>query len=85
VLFRSVAQSVGHNAIGIMLTGMGDDGAKGMLEMKEAGAFNFVQDEKSSVVWGMPGQAVKVGAAELQVPLVKVAQTLLDVIKKNRV
>ncbi|MFT7414769.1 MAG: two-component system chemotaxis response regulator CheB [Methylophagaceae bacterium] len=47
-----------------MLTGMGDDGAQGMLEMKQAGAFNFVQDEKSSVVWGMPMQAAKIGAAE---------------------
>jgi two-component system chemotaxis response regulator CheB len=82
VLFRSVAQNVGGNAIGVMLTGMGDDGAKGMLEMKEAGLFNFVQDEKTCVVWGMPGQAVKVGAAELQVPLDKVAEQLLQVAKK---
>jgi len=78
VLFRSVAQNVGINAIGLMLTGMGDDGAKGMLEMKEAGAFNFVQDEKSSVVWGMPGQAVKIGAAELQLPLNKIAAKLMS-------
>jgi len=77
VLFRSVAQNVGVNAIGVMLTGMGDDGAKGMLEMKEAGAFNFVQDEKSSVVWGMPGQAVKIGAAELQLPLDQIAKKLV--------
>jgi two-component system chemotaxis response regulator CheB len=82
VLFRSVAQNVGGNAIGVMLTGMGDDGAKGMLEMKEAGSFNFVQDEKTCVVWGMPGQAVKVGAAELQVPLDKVAEQLLQAAKK---
>lgn len=82
VLFRSMAQNVGANAIGIMLTGMGDDGAQGMLEMKDAGAFNFVQDEKSSVVWGMPGQAVKVGAATLQVPLSQVANILLDEIAK---
>ena len=78
VLFRSIAQNVGANAIGLMLTGMGDDGAKGMLEMKDAGAFNFVQDEKSSVVWGMPGQAVKIGAAELQVPLNKIATKLMS-------
>ncbi len=77
VLFRSVAQNVGANAIGVMLTGMGDDGANGMLEMKEAGAFNFVQDEKSCVVWGMPMQAVKNGAAELQVPLLKIADKLM--------
>jgi two-component system chemotaxis response regulator CheB len=73
---------VGGNAIGVMLTGMGDDGAKGMLEMREAGSFNFVQDEKTCVVWGMPGQAVKVGAAELQVPLDKVAEQLLQAAKK---
>lgn len=77
VLFRSVAQNVGANAVGVMLTGMGDDGAQGMLEMKEAGAFNFVQDEKSCVVWGMPMQAIKNGAAELQVPLTKVAEKLM--------
>jgi len=77
VLFRSVAQNVGANAVGVMLTGMGDDGAKGMLEMKEAGAFNFVQDEKSCVVWGMPMQAIKNGAAELEVPLSKIAEKLM--------
>lgn len=78
VLFRSVAQNVGANAIGVMLTGMGDDGAKGMLEMKDAGAFNFVQDEKSCVVWGMPMQAIKLGATELQVPLDKIAAKLMS-------
>lgn len=81
VMFRSVAQNVGQNAIGVMLTGMGDDGAKGMLEMKEAGATNFVQDEKSSIVWGMPGSAVKVGAAQEQVPLDKIADKLLKLLK----
>ncbi len=80
VLFRSVAQNVGANAIGVMLTGMGDDGAQGMLEMKEAGTFNLVQDEKSSVVWGMPGQAVKIGAAELQLPLNKIAGKLMELV-----
>lgn len=78
VLFRSVAQNVGPNAIGIMLTGMGDDGAQGMLEMKDAGAMNLVQDEKSSVVWGMPGSAVKVGAAERQFPLNKIAEEIIN-------
>ena len=76
VLFRSVAKSVGENAIGLMLTGMGKDGAEGMLDMKQAGAFNFVQDEKTCVVWGMPMQAVKNGAAGLQVPLDKIAEKL---------
>lgn len=78
VLFRSVAQNVGPNAIGVMLTGMGDDGAQGMLEMKQAGAINIVQDEKTSVVWGMPGAAFKIGAAEKTVPLPKIAEEMLQ-------
>ena len=61
VMFRSVAQNVGPNAIGAILTGMGDDGARGLLEMKQAGAPTMAQDEASSVVWGMPGEAVKMG------------------------
>lgn len=77
VLFRSVAQNVAANAIGIMLTGMGDDGARGMMEMKENGASNIVQDEKSSVVWGMPGAAYKLGAAEVILPLDKIAQEIM--------
>lgn len=77
VLFRSVAQNVGPNAIGVMLTGMGDDGAQGMLEMKQAGADTLVQDEKSSVVWGMPGAAFKLGAAETTVPLLEIAEEIL--------
>ena len=78
VLFRSVAQNVGPNAIGVMLTGMGDDGAQGMLEMRQAGAQNIVQDEKSSVVWGMPGAAYKLGAAEKTVSLSKIAEEILS-------
>lgn len=77
VLFRSVAQQVGPNAVGVMLTGMGDDGAQGMLEMKQAGASNLVQDEKTSVVWGMPGAAVKVGAAEKTVALDNIAEEIV--------
>ena len=64
VLFRSVAQSAGKNAIGVILTGMGADGARGLYEMHEAGAITIAQDEKSSVVWGMPGEAIKLGAAQ---------------------
>ncbi len=64
VLFRSVAKVAGHNACGIILTGMGADGAKGLLEMKEAGAYTVAQDEKSSVVFGMPKEAIKLGAAQ---------------------
>lgn len=69
VLFRSVAQSAGKNALGILLTGMGDDGAKGLLEMKEAGAQTIAQDEKTSIVFGMPREAIALGAAQKVVPL----------------
>ena len=63
VLFRSAAQAAGKNALGVILTGMGKDGAAGMLEMKEAGAHNFAQDEASCVVFGMPREAIALGAA----------------------
>ena len=63
VLFRSAANEIGPNAKGILLTGMGDDGARGLLEMKNAGAFTIAQDEKSSVVFGMPKEAIALGAA----------------------
>jgi len=62
VLFRSAAQHAGKNAVGVILTGMGKDGAAGMLEMKTAGAYNFAQDEASCVVFGMPREAIAVGA-----------------------
>ncbi|SDU18241.1 protein-glutamate methylesterase/protein-glutamine glutaminase [Desulfobacula phenolica] len=64
VLFKSVARYAGANALGIILTGMGKDGAAGMLEMKKAGAINIAQDEKSSVVFGMPKEAIKIGAVD---------------------
>lgn len=63
VLFRSVAINAGANAVGVIMTGMGGDGAKGLLEMKDAGAFTIAQDEKSCVVFGMPHEAIKLGAA----------------------
>lgn len=63
VLFRSVAQYAGRNSMGILMTGMGDDGAKGLLEMKTAGALTIAQDEKTSVVFGMPKEAIRIGAA----------------------
>ena len=81
VMFRSVAQNVGPNAIGAILTGMGADGAAGLKEMLENGAPTLVQDEKSSVVWGMPGEAYKIGATKDQYPLEKIAQEL---IKRNK-
>ena len=74
VMFRSVAQNIGPNALGVILTGMGDDGARGLLEMKQAGAKTIVQDEKSSVVWGMPGEAVKLGCVDAVVPLLGIAK-----------
>ena len=77
VLFRSVAQNAGANAIGAILTGMGDDGARGLLEMKQAGARTMVQDEATSVVWGMPGAAFKLGAADEVLPLEQIAPRLL--------
>ena len=79
VMFRSVAKNIAANAIGVMLTGMGADGAKAMKEMKDAGSVNIVQDEASSVVWGMPGEAFKQGAADYVVPLDKVASQILAV------
>ena len=63
VLFRSAAQAAGKNAVGVILTGMGKDGAQGMLDMKAAGAYNFAQDEASCVVFGMPREAIAIGAA----------------------
>ena len=77
VLFRSVADNVGPNAIGVILTGMGDDGAQGMKEMHDAGIPTLAQDEKSSVVWGMPGSAVALGGVDEILPLDKIAARIL--------
>ena len=73
VLFRSVAQCAGANALGVLLTGMGDDGARGLREMRRAGAPTAAQDEATSVVWGMPREAVRLGAAAETLPLPAVA------------
>lgn len=73
VLFRSVARYAGRNALGIILTGMGKDGAKGLLEMKQAGAKTIAQDEKTSVVFGMPKEAIDLGAVDSVIPLPKIA------------
>jgi two-component system, chemotaxis family, protein-glutamate methylesterase/glutaminase len=78
VLFRSVAQNAGRNAIGVILTGMGKDGAKGLREMLDAGSQTIAQDEATSVVWGMPGEAVSLGAAEYVLALDNVATKILS-------
>jgi len=73
VLFRSVAKNVGKNATGIIMTGMGDDGAKGLLAMREAGAKTYAQNEATCVVFGMPSEALRIGAAEKVLPLDDIA------------
>jgi two-component system chemotaxis response regulator CheB len=78
VLFRSAARYAGKNAIGVIMTGMGDDGAKGMLEMKEAGAYNIAQDEASCVVFGMPKEAIKLNAVDKIVPLEEIARLVVN-------
>ena len=77
VLFRSAARYAGRNAVGVIMTGMGDDGASGLLEMKEAGAATMAQDEATSVVFGMPHEAIKRGAANLVLPLPAIASAIL--------
>ncbi len=73
VLFRSTARYAGRNAVGVIMTGMGDDGAKGMREMKDAGAYNIAQDEESCVVFGMPAEAIKNGGVDRVIPLEQIA------------
>ena len=77
VLFRSVAQNAGRNAIGVLLTGMGKDGARGLKEMRDGGSRTIAQDEATSVVWGMPGEAVALAAAEHVASLENVAGKIL--------
>jgi len=77
VLFRSVARFAGKNVVAAILTGMGDDGAKGMLEMKEAGAYTIAQDEASCVVYGMPKEAVKLGGVQKVLPLNEISNHIL--------
>ncbi|HEX8911612.1 MAG TPA: CheB methylesterase domain-containing protein, partial [Humisphaera sp.] len=84
VLFESVARAAGANAVGGLLTGMGADGADGLLSMRRAGARTLAQDEATCVVFGMPAEAIKRGAAEVVVPLKDVARTLLDLAARRR-
>lgn len=83
VLFKSGAAIVGKNAFGVMLTGMGNDGAKAMREMKDAGSYNFVQDEASCIVFGMPREAIAHGAADEVLPLTEIAGALLGKLRSS--
>lgn len=78
LLFQSFARAAGAGAVGVLLTGMGSDGARGLLEMRKAGASTVAQDEASCVVYGMPREAVALGAAERVSPLSRVAETILE-------
>jgi two-component system chemotaxis response regulator CheB len=82
VLFDSVAQNAGANAIGVILTGMGGDGAKGMLAMKQAGAYTIAQDEASCVVFGMPKEAIKLGGVDKIVPLAEIPSAIVAYVCK---
>ena len=84
VLFNSVAQAAGRNAVGVILTGMGNDGAQGMLEMRHAGALNIAQDEASCVVFGMPREAIELGAADHILPLDQIPRLMLDLASRPR-
>jgi two-component system chemotaxis response regulator CheB len=84
VLFRSVAKFAGANALGIILTGMGDDGARGLKEMHDAGASTIAQDEASCVVFGMPREAIKLGAADQVMPLDNVPEAMMGYTRANR-
>lgn len=77
VLFRSVAQTAGSNAMGVIMTGMGDDGARGMREMHDAGATTIAEDESTCVVFGMPKEAIKLGGANKVIPLDRIPQEII--------
>ena len=78
MLFSSAATNAGRNALGVILTGMGKDGAEGLLAMRQAGAHTFGQDEASCVVYGMPKAAFLLGAVERQLPLSRLPSAILD-------
>jgi len=80
ILFKSTAKYAGSNAIGVILTGMGSDGAEGLFEMKKAGASTIAQDEKSCVVFGMPKEAIKLGAADKIVTLESIASEIVKMV-----
>jgi two-component system chemotaxis response regulator CheB len=84
VLFQSCAATVGAQALGILLTGMGEDGARGLLEMRRAGAYTLAQDEATSVVFGMPKAAIDLGAVQQVLPLYRLAATVVGVVQDRR-
>ncbi len=85
VLFHSVGRQAGSDAVGIILTGMGADGARGLLAMRKAGAYTIAQNEKSCVVFGMPKEAIRLGAAQKVVPLAQVSQHILRALPRRSV
>ena len=83
VLFRSAAIASGKHCVGVLMTGMGDDGAHGLRELHDAGAYTIVQDEASSVVWGMPAEAVKLNAVDVIAPLEQIAPMLVQRVRTH--
>jgi two-component system, chemotaxis family, protein-glutamate methylesterase/glutaminase len=85
VLFDSAAEALGSRAVGVILTGMGKDGAAGLMRMKRAGAYTLAQDEASSVVFGMPREAIALGAVDEVVPIHSMAERVLEAVRSRRV
>jgi two-component system chemotaxis response regulator CheB len=83
VLFQSVAINSGQNAVGVLLTGMGSDGAKGMLEMHKSGAHTIVQDEESCIVFGMPKEAINLGGVSEILPLERITESILKAFQSS--
>ena len=83
VMFHSVAKNAGRNAVGVILTGMGADGAKGMLTMKNSGAYTISQDEQTCVVFGMPKEAIKLGGVDEILPLQKIPKAIFSALSRN--
>jgi two-component system chemotaxis response regulator CheB len=83
VLFQSVARSVGSSAIGVLLTGMGADGAKGLLAMHEKGAYTLAQDEETSVIFGMPKEAIRLGAVDDVAPIQDIPRAIVRFLQKQ--
>lgn len=83
VLFNSVAENIGKNSIGVLLTGMGRDGAEGLLNIKKSGGYTIAQDEESSIVFGMPKEAIDIGAADIVLPLDRITDRIKDMLKNN--